>query len=774
VLPDAKSDHSEEIAISELIAGPIGVWHWDLERKVLHADSRFAELHGLDPYAAAQGLAPKVFFDLIHPDDQMRVRIAVVGVIHGVEVFQKQYRLKTPEGGVRWVSALGRAQRADNGKATVLSGVVTDISAQKNVEERLRVAQSAGGVGTFEYISGFGTVHVSEQFCRLLDLSPSDQVALRAVNSRFGDASSPFFGGSGDEPEGEIAYREFEIVQPDSGATRWIAQRGEVRHDGPAGGLRYIGVIYDVTAIKKVEAKLRELTVFLGARVAERTRDRDRMWNNSRDLLAVMDLRGFLLAVNPSWTRVLGYHSEDLVDKDFRTFVAAEDCGNNEQALLEMASAGNLDNFTNRCRRQDGEYRWISWHTSLEDRLIYMFGRDITEEKAKAEALKQTEDQLRQAQKMEAIGQLTGGIAHDFNNMLMSIMGGLDLVRRRLEQGRPDEVQHFIDAAMTSARRAAGLTQRLLAFARQQSLDPKAIDVEVLLRSMQDLLTRALGEQIELKMALDSNLWAALSDTNQLENAVLNLAINARDAMSNGGSLLIRAENVLVGPNAGHKESAVSDGDYVLITVTDTGHGMSPDVVSKAFDPFFTTKPIGEGTGLGLSMVYGFIRQMGGYVVIGSSLGAGTSVKMYLPRASEKTSAQQEGRSLGGSDVQGAGQTILIVEDEAAVRGLMVELLKDLGYRVLEASDANAAIKHLASASGISLLITDVGLPGMSGRQLAEIARADQPQLRVLFVTGYAAGATIRSEFLKGGMEMIAKPFSLDVFADKIHEMLKE
>jgi PAS domain S-box-containing protein len=752
------------------LSGGAGVWLWDVANSRLYADARFAELYGLSTEDAAAGLATEAFFLAIHPDDRMRIRIAVAGVMYGADIFAKEFRVPAGSGGFRWVSARGGAERDADFKVVRFSGVLSDITDQKRVEERLRVAQSAGGVGTFEYVSGFGTVEVSEQFCRLLGLSPTDTLPLRTINAVLPEGEGPLISGS-ESLDGGMLYNEFLIVRPDTGERRWIARRCEQRYDGVGGGQRLIGVIYDITDFKTVEDKLRRLTATLEQSVEARTRERDRVWNNSRDLLAIIQPDGVMRSVSPSWRSVLGYQPDEVIGWSYVDFIHPDDHAATAEALLSAAGAHDLTDFENRYRDTQGEYRWISWRTSLEDGLIYAYGRDVTEEKARDEDLARTEEQLRQAQKMEAVGQLTGGLAHDFNNMLTGIIGSLEIVGRRLNEGRYDDVPRFMEAATTSAQRAAGLTHRLLAFSRQQSLDPKALDVNDLVRSMEDLLVRTLGEQIAFQARFADQVWPAVSDANQLESAVLNLAINARDAMPEGGRLTIETQNAILDATYARQQPGVVAGDYVEISVSDTGHGMAPEVVAKAFDPFFTTKPIGQGTGLGLSMIYGFMRQIGGHVRIYSEIGKGTTTKLYLPRfVGEDAPAEPEHRP--AAPASGSGEMVLVVEDDASVRGVIVEVLRELGYSASQASDSQAAMPFIVGSSPIDLLITDVGLPGMNGRQLAEIALEHRPSLKVLFVTGYAASAAVRGNFLADGMDMISKPFAMNDLAAKIREMI--
>jgi signal transduction histidine kinase/DNA-binding response OmpR family regulator len=386
--------------------------------------------------------------------------------------------------------------------------------------------------------------------------------------------------------------------------------------------------------------------------------------------------------------------------------------------------------------------------------------------------LRHNEEVLRQSQKMEAVGQLTGGIAHDFNNMLTGIIGSLELLRRRLARGKTEDLDGLIDLGVTSANRAAALTHRLLAFSRRQSLDSKPVEMNALVHSMGELLHRSVNESIRLDMCLEPELWTAEADPNQLESALLNLVLNARDAMPNGGMLMIETFNRKLDRSFTNAYENLLPGDYVVLSVTDTGSGMPENVISRAFDPFFTTKPIGQGTGLGLSMIYGFTKQSHGHVAIESQVGHGTTVQLFLPRF--HGSKQEDETDPHRQEVEArAGDTVLIVEDDPAVRALVSQVLGELGYEWLEAADAVGAVPILESTQRIDLMISDVGLPGMNGRQLADIGRQMRPDLKVLFITGYAENAGVRAGFLDTGMQMITKPFAFDQLTAKVREMIE-
>ena len=389
---------------------------------------------------------------------------------------------------------------------------------------------------------------------------------------------------------------------------------------------------------------------------------------------------------------------------------------------------------------------------------------------AEAEERARAEEALRQAQKMEAVGQLTGGIAHDFNNMLTGIIGAIDILKRRISSGRLDDLDRFMEAASTSAQRAASLTARLLAFSRRQSLDSRPTDVGKLIHSLEDLLRRTMNESIEVEIHSPSSLPTALVDANQLESAIINLAINARDAMPDGGRLTLSCEEMELDAECCARNPGITPGQYIMVGVSDTGVGIDGDTLDKVFDPFFTTKPIGQGTGLGLSMVYGFAKQSNGLVRIDSTVGKGTTVRIFLPVADQQVETERVEQA---AVHHGDGQSVLLVEDDDSVRLLVRDVLEELGYKATEAADGQQAVRILESGRRFDLMISDVGLPGMNGRQLAEIARAHLPELPILFVTGYAEGAAVRGGFLSNNMQMITKPFQIEKLSARIRDMLE-
>ncbi len=762
----------------------VGTWDWDVVNDRVYADERFARLHAVDPRQAAEGATLGAFTAAVHPLDRDRLATEIDKAVATGEPYAAEYRLIQTDGSIRHVLARGRSVGDAHGRSVRFPGVVVDITELRHAEETLRTTQRAGGVGSFELHPDTGLLDISEEFREIWGL-PEDVTALHV--DTLVDLLLPE---DGAQPWPDIVKNvkthlgavEYRIRRPTDGHVRWIARRSQEFDEN--GRRRVLGIVQDVTdrvmaqqALKASEAQFRTFAQAMPIHVWTAPPNGRLDWFNQR----VYDYTGLAPG--------------DLDGDDWAGVVHPADLARATERWRASLASGETYEVEFRIRRADDVYRWhlvravairddggaiVRWigaNTDIEDQKIAadaLIDLNATLEhqvNQRTGELMAAEEALRQAQKMEAVGQLTGGIAHDFNNLLTGITGALDLVKRRLEAGRTDDLDRFMDAASTSAQRAAALTHRLLAFARRQSLDTKPSEVNPLITGLEDLLRRTLGEQVELEAVLDLGLWRAMADANQLESALLNLAINARDAMPGGGKLTIETSNTRLDDAYARVNDNVEAGDYVVISVSDTGTGMAPGVVAKAFDPFFTTKPIGEGTGLGLSMIYGFVKQSGGHVRIYSELGRGTTVKLYLRRA------LQDGEPAilepSPDAPRGRGEMVLVVEDDAAVRLLMTEVLTELGYRYMEAADARAALPTLESALPIDLLVTDVGLPVMNGRQLAEIARQHRPSLKVLFVTGYAENAALRGDFLAPGMEMMTKPFALDALGAKIRGMIE-
>lgn len=520
------------------------------------------------------------------------------------------------------------------------------------------------------------------------------------------------------------------------------------------------------------EAKLRLLNQSLASEVSVRTEELDLMWDTATDLMLVIDFNGVFKRVNAAWTRLLGYTAEELVGHHVNEFVVAEDHPSTVNAYEQAARVEQVQ-VVNRYRHKNGSVRWISWGAAATGNLTYATGRDVTEEKEREAELERAQSQLRQSQKMEAVGQLTGGLAHDFNNLLMAISASLDLICLRVEQERRQEVAKYLDAAKGATQRAASLTHRLLAFSRRQTLAPRPTDANQLIEGMLDLIRRTVGPGVSVECSGSAAPWIALVDPSQLENVLLNLCINARDAMPNGGGIHIEIHNRSIGED----DSSVHDlppGEYLRLRVSDTGSGMAPEVMARAFDPFFTTKPIGMGTGLGLSMIYGFAQQSGGQVRLASTVGQGTQVSIYLPRHRgpvhrERTISPHQLKRIAHAD-----ETVLVVDDEPTVLMLVTDVLEDLGYRVMQVPNGLAGLEVLNSDTRVDLLVTDVGLPGgMNGRQLADAGRVKRPTLPVLFITGYAEQTLFDAANAERDMAVLTKPFAVATLASRIRQLLR-
>ncbi len=570
---------------------------------------------------------------------------------------------------------------------------------------------------------------------------------------------------------GTLYETEFRIRRAD-GAYRWFLVRAEPIRDAAGTLARWVGTNTDIEDRKRAAAQLERLNATLEQQVEERTRERDRAWRLSQDLLVVADADGTIVAVNAAWTKLLGWTAGDLVGAKFIAFTHPEDLDATLAVFAGIFREPLTTPYEYRFRHKDGAYRYFAWTGSFEDGRVYASGRETTAEREQAAALRRTEEALRQSQKMEAVGQLTGGLAHDFNNLLAGISGSLELMQTRMSQGRLTDLDRYMTAAQGASKRAAALTHRLLAFSRRQTLDPKPTDVNALVNGMEDLIRRTVGPSVHIEVVGTAGLWPALVDPPQLENALLNLCINARDAMPEGERITIETANKWLDEH-GAKERDLPPGQYLSLCVTDTGTGMTPDVIARAFDPFFTTKPIGQGTGLGLSMIYGFARQSGGQVRIYSEVGQGTTMCIYLPRHYGDAESTDSPPDLASAPRAEQGETVLIVDDEPTVRMLVTEVLEDLGYTAIEAADAVAGLKVLQSDVRIDLLVTDVGLPGgMNGRQMADAARVGRPGLKVLFITGYADNAAVGNGHLEPGMQVLTKPFVMEALASRIKDLI--
>ena len=722
---------------------PDGVLDWFNDQVYAYTGASVGEIDGAKAWGAS-----------VHPDDFDRSAQAWMRALANGQVYETEFRIRRHDGAFRWHLVRALPIRDARGAIQRWIGTNTDIDDRKRAEtesarDRDRLWNITQDLMLVAEFSGVITA-INPTATRLLGW-PEEEI----VGRNFMDLVHP------DDAASTVA----EVAKLESGATTFAFENRYRTRDGDYR-------LLDWTAVPdagRIHAVARDITE--ERRLA---RDRERIWTLSPVLKLVLMPDGTILASNPSWTHTLGWSAEETVGRPVSRFIADDEAARIPERLAGLAHGSASPQSEWIFKTRDGGLRRTEWTTVSEGDTLYAFGRDVTAASEAAMALAAAEEALRQSQKMEAVGQLTGGIAHDFNNLLQGITGSLEIVQRRVQQGRTAELERFIQGATTAAGRAAALTHRLLAFSRRQPLDPRTVRANPLISSIEDLLRRTLGEQTRLEMVLAGGLWLTLCDPNQLENAVLNLAINARDAMPDGGTLTIETCNAHLDNAYAARQRDVKPGQYVCICVTDTGVGMSADTIARAFEPFYTTKPIGQGTGLGLSMIYGFARQSEGYAKIYSELGKGTTVKLYLPRHRGHDESEEPLPEVSEAHAAEAGETVLVVEDEPVVRGLIVEVLQELGYHALEAADGPSGLAIVQSRRRIDLLVTDIGLPGLNGRQVADASRLLRPDLKILFMTGYAENAAIASGFLEPGMAMITKPFAMEAFATRIRDMLED
>ncbi|CAO3437651.1 PAS domain-containing protein [Azospirillum doebereinerae] len=761
------NERSEERLRHALDIGvALGVWDWDIPNDRFHASAACAKLFSVDPALAEAGAPVAAFTGAILPDDRERVREALAATLRSGVPFNAEYRLATADG-LRWLSSQGRCVVDADGKPSQVSGMTMDVTERKKIEQalrdserRLRRAQEAGQIGTFEADIALGVVHGSDMFFRLWGLEPVGVVPI----GRFEGMLIPEDRNRASNEESRVLgsaapVTEYRIRRADTGEERWLARWAEFVRDAAGRPVRLVGTLHDVTERKRAELALRALNAELEDRVAERTRERDRVWAVSQDLLGVADDQGVLLSVNPAWSRTLGWPDSEIVGRRSAWMEHPDDRDKTHAELEKLATGARTLNFENRFLCSDGSYRWLSWTAVPDNGLFYCVARDITAEKEHAAALERAHEQLRQSQKMEAVGQLTGGIAHDFNNLLQAMSGCLQLIGKRA--GQQAGVAPLLDAGRQAVDRGARLVQQLMAFARKQSLHPEPFDLRDRLLGMNGLLERALRADIHLTMEIGGGLWPAVADPTQFELAVLNLAVNARDAMPNGGRLSVAADNTIL---SGERPDGLT-GDFLRVRVADTGTGMTPEVVARAFEPFFTTKEVGKGTGLGLSQVYGFAHQSGGAATVESTPGRGTAVTLLLPRASCAALCEAV---VEKAAPEGRGVRILLVEDDPVVAPVVTAALEDLGYAVAHAVTGYEALTRLRGGEPADLLFSDVVMPGtVSGVELAQEMRSLRPGLPVLLTTGY-------NENVAGmeGFRVLAKPYRIEELAAAIEAEL--
>ena len=681
-----------------------------------------------------------------------------------------------------------------------ISGMVTgifvegvDVTERAAVEERLRIAHEAGGVGTFEWFPATDALITSSTYRALWGVAPDTEMTVAMLVDLVDPEDHRLLGNAtGENRVNPLAYAEFRIRRADTGEKRWLARRGEVLGDGINRLRRYVGVAFDITERKLVEEALASTE----RQVYESTEFIRLLLDSTEEGFYSVDRNGATTLCNRGFLSMLGFRNEsEALGRKLHDVIHHSHADGSvylrEQCPIYLAAQsgeaahveheyffridgsrfpveyrvhpiwregqlqGALCTFADISQRVDNVNQLRILNDTLEHRVIEEIDR-----RARAE------DALHQSQKMEAIGQLTGGVAHDFNNVLQIIGGNLQLLQSQI--GADSVANTRLEIATAAVTRGAKLSSQLLAFARRQPLQPIVVNLGRLVRDMYDLLRRALGESIEIETSIEDGLWNTLADPSQIENVILNLAINSRDAMEGAGQLTIAVGNALL------DESAIADavpaGDYVLLQVSDTGAGMTPEILQKAFEPFFTTKAEGEGTGLGLSMAYGFVKQSHGHIKIDSEPEQGTTIRIYLPRSSETEAPPQQ---VPRGPFEGGNETILVVEDDPGVQATVVDTLTTLGYLVLRANDGASALAMLRSGMPVDLLFTDVVMPGpLRSPELARQARLLLPGLAVLFTSGYTQDAIVHGGRLDPGVDLLSKPYRRDQLARKIRNSL--
>ncbi|MGI4982026.1 MAG: PAS domain-containing protein [Janthinobacterium lividum] len=736
----------------------------------------------------------------IPADEQPRVRDAVERAIRTKAPFELLHRVLQMDGAVGWMQSRAVPLFDDAGEIVEWFGAASDVTARVKADQsftRLFQASPAPFLVLAPDAPRFTIKEVNDAYLAAT-MTTRGGIIGRGVFEAFpdnpDDSNNEGVSTLRASLEQVLVTREphalpglkYDVARPDgSFEARWWSPVNSPVLDECGEVEAIIHNANDVTDELRAQVELRELNETLESRVADALAERRLLADviDGTDIFVqVLDHEYNWLAINNAATdefaRIFGVCRPRAGDNMLEMLAQRPDDRAAVEAIWSRALGG--EEFVELVEFGDPPFDRLYYEMrfrTLRDaggRALgaYQFVSNVTERLQEQVRLKEAEEALRQSQKMEAVGQLTGGLAHDFNNLLTGIMGNLELLQNRVAAGRFDSIDRFVNAAQGAGRRAAALTHRLLAFSRRQTLDPKPTNVNRLIAGMEELIRRSVGPAIDIEVVGAAGLWPTLIDAGQLENALLNLAINARDAMPDGGRLTIETANKwLDGRTARARD--LPPGQYLSICVTDTGTGMPPDVIARAFDPFYTTKPLGEGTGLGLSMIYGFARQSGGQVRIYSEVGVGTTMCIYLPRhvgdEPENAAGFENNDALGTAK----GETILVVEDEPTIRHLIDEVLDEQGYTVIGAADGAAGLKVLQSGARIELLITDVGLPGgMNGRQVADAARSLQPELKVLFITGYAENAAVGNGHLDAGMELLTKPFSLEDLARRVSDLV--
>lgn len=747
-------------------SAPVMMWVTDPDGHCTYLNQRWYEFTGQTP-GQGEGLG---WLDAVHPEDRGIAEQAFLTANAERIDYRVDFRLRRSDGVYRWTIDAAAARFGDDGEYLGYVGSVIDIEERREAEDRLalseeqlRLATESAEIGLWDVDARTDAMFWPPRVKAMFGISPEVPVTLADFPAGVHPDDRPPVAEAFEaarDPERRALYDvEYRTIGREDGLIRWVAAKGRGLFTPEGVCSRVIGTAIDITARKADEVKLRDLNEQLEQRVVERTAERNRIWEMSHDLFAIMGFDGYLKAINPAWEATLGFDEAALLAMDFQAQVHPDDHEKVGATMVALAKGETVRGFEDRLRHADGSWRWISWTLVPQGDVFYAVGRDVTAEQEAAAELERAQEALRQSQKMEAMGQLTGGVAHDFNNLLTPIVGSLDMLQRK-GLGGPRE-QRLIDGAMQSADRAKTLVQRLLAFARRQPLQPSAVDVGKLVAGMADLIASTSGPQIHVVVDAADGLPPAKADPNQLEMALLNLGVNARDAMPEGGTLRITAGLDAVGPD--HR-SGLRPGSYVRLSVADTGIGMDEATLKRAVEPFFSTKGIGKGTGLGLSMVHGLASQLGGALNVESRLGVGTNIEFWLPASD--VPVDESALAAPASAASAKAGTALLVDDEELVRESTADMLEDLGYEVVQAASAEEALRLIGAGLRPDVLMTDHLMPGMNGTELANFVQADLPGIPVLIVSGYAQADGIAAHFPR-----LVKPFRNSDLAASLAEL---
>ncbi|HEY8383463.1 MAG TPA: PAS domain S-box protein [Microvirga sp.] len=753
---------------------PVMMWVTDPSGSCIYLNRRWYEFTGQHEDEAL-GLG---WTKATHPDDQTMAEETFLAANAAQAPFRVEYRLRRTDGTYRWALDAAAPRLGADGEFLGFIGSVIDIDDRREAEarlayseEQLRLATEAAEIGLWDVDLVTNTLFWPPRVKAAFGISPNVPVSMddfyAGLHPDDREHTAAAFGAACDPQRRALYDVEYRTIGKEDGIVRWIAAKGRGLFDESGHCTRVIGTAIDVTGRRADERRLRELNETLGQQIAERTADRDRMWRLSTDLMLVARFDATITAVNPAWTSLLGWSEEELLGRSFIDLVHPDD------VAATLAEAGHLADglttlrFENRYRHKDGSYSHLSWTAVPGEDLIHAVARDVTAEKQRQAELVQTQDALRQAQKMEAVGQLTGGVAHDFNNLLTIIKSSTDLLRR--PNLAADRRKRYVDAISDTVERASKLTGQLLAFARRQALKPEVFDVRERIDGISDMLRTIVGSRIEIVADVDCLPCFVEADMSQFETALVNMAVNARDAMDGEGTLTIVVRSLPeLPPLHGHPSRP---GPHMALSITDTGSGIEPEQLNQIFEPFFTTKEVGKGTGLGLSQVYGFVKQSGGDVAVESEVGRGATFKLYLPLVEAPPAAApgHSGRRIEGSS--GRGQRILVVEDNAEVGQFSTQLLQDLGYETTWAANAMEALDLLRERSGqFDAVFSDVVMPGMSGVEFGHQVRHLYPGLPVLLTSGYSH---VLAEEGPQGFELLHKPYAVEDLSRMLRRVLR-